>query len=402
MPILCTVVLIIALGSAHKALGAAGINETITVQGRLVDGDGTNVSASCVSADSCDFRFTIWSDPSAGSNLWQETQSDIEVNDGIFNVKLGSVTTLDDTDLQNFNRDDLYIAIEFDPDGDGDFAEGETFSPRIRLASVPYAFNSKYFDGEPSSSYLRADANDTFESGFALTFDGDTDFNGDLTISDSTITFDAASTTFSQTVGDLAFSATGSITFNTEPILAGAARHSRKIQLNAEYPGAVLTSFYGSGTDTSTSGTMTSDAEPSADNLRSYYQWESSETTLQYYTVAVRVTLPEDFDAWEATNAIQVDFNTEGADGSDNSILHIYIYNGDDTPGTAVMSSLANAVVTGDTWETISIDDSVIDDDSAPDWDAAGETAVLYFRMGSKDSNFVRIGDIKLNYLSKW
>jgi len=55
-----------------------------------------------------------------------------------------------------------------------------------------------------------------------------------------------------------------------------------------------------------------------------------------------------------------------------------------------------------DTWTTVTIDDSVIDDGAAPDWDAAGETAVIYLRLGSKSDNFARVGDIKLNYLSKW
>lgn len=33
------------------------------------------------------------------------------------------------------------------------------------------------------------------------------------------------------------------------------------------------------------------------------------------------------------------------------------------------------------------------------EWDAAGETAVIYLRMGSQSDNFVRVGDIVLNYL---
>ena len=37
--------------------------------------------------------------------------------------------------------------------------------------------------------------------------------------------------------------------------------------------------------------------------------------------------------------------------------------------------------------------------DSAPDWDAAGETAVIYLKMYAKATgNYVQIGDIVLNY----
>gem|GEM_PF-6382751 len=210
-------------------------------------------------------------------------------------------------------------------------------------------------------------------------------------------------------VGDLADNATYTfvgpsgnvVTTTTEATFTGDARHARKIQLNAEYAGSTLSKFYGTGTDTSTTGTMTSDAEPAADLLRTYYNWTSSEASLNYYTVAVRVTLPQDFDSWATSNAVQVDLDTNTTSAADN-VLDIYLYNGDDTPGTAVASSTGNKSGTADTWTTATIDDSAIDDNSAPDWDAGGETAVIYLRIGAKDSNFTRIGDIKLNYLSKW
>ena len=54
------------------------------------------------------------------------------------------------------------------------------------------------------------------------------------------------------------------------------------------------------------------------------------------------------------------------------------------------------------TWETITIDDSVLDDAAAPEWDAADETAIIYLRMQSQSNNYVRIGDIHLNYLATY
>lgn len=189
----------------------------------------------------------------------------------------------------------------------------------------------------------------------------------------------------------------GTWTFSTEPVLSGSGRHSKKLQLNAEYSGAVLTKFYGGGTDTSTTGTLTADAETSASNLRTYYQWSSDQASLNYYTVAIRITLPPDFDAWAATNALQIDYKTAATNV--DSVVDVYIYNGDDTPASAVASSTGNA---NTSWSTVTIDDSILDDAVAPEWDAGGETAVIYLRMGSKNSNAVQIGDIKLNYLSKW
>jgi hypothetical protein len=113
------------------------------------------------------------------------------------------------------------------------------------------------------------------------------------------------------------------------------------------------------------------------------------------------VTLPQDFESWATSNAVQVDFDTETTDNTLN-LLSVYIHNGDDTPGSAVATDTSNAAAVADTWEMLGIDDSVIDNGAAPDWDAAGETAVIYLRMGSQDDDFVRIGDIKLNYMSKW
>jgi len=187
--------------------------------------------------------------------------------------------------------------------------------------------------------------------------------------------------------------------------LTGSGRRSRTIKLNAEYAGAVLTAFYGAGTDTSLTGSMTTDIEANATDLqRTYYQWVSTEATLQYYTVAVRITLPQDFSAWQTSNALQVDFVTENTTNTNNS-LDVYVYLESDVT-TAVASDTANASAEADVWTVVTIDDSVLDDAGAPEWDAAGETAVIYLRMGSKtdaaNGYHVRVGDIKLNYLSKW
>ncbi len=186
-----------------------------------------------------------------------------------------------------------------------------------------------------------------------------------------------------------------------EPILAGTARHNRTLALNPEYPGAVLSRFYGGGTDTLFTGTLTSDTDTSGNLLRNYYEWTSSQASLNYYTVAVRVKLPADFDGWQTTNAIQVDILTTTTSNADN-VVDVRIYNADDTPGTIVYGITGNVSGSANTWQTVTFDDSNIDDGGAPDWDAPGETAVIYLRMGAKSSNIVHIGDIRLNYLSKF
>ena len=184
----------------------------------------------------------------------------------------------------------------------------------------------------------------------------------------------------------------------TGPEYMNAGRPSKKITLSPEYPGAVLTAS-ASGTIT---GSMTSDASPSAQAWRNYYQWTSTEANIQDYTVAVRVTLPADFDAWATSNALQFSYNTALAT-TDYNKLDIYVYNDTDTVYAPVYFSTANASAEK-TWTTITVDDSTLDDNVAPDWDAAGETAVIYLKMygRSNTSNYTQIGDIVLNYLSKF
>ncbi|PJE68225.1 hypothetical protein COU94_03010, partial [Candidatus Shapirobacteria bacterium CG10_big_fil_rev_8_21_14_0_10_38_8] len=187
----------------------------------------------------------------------------------------------------------------------------------------------------------------------------------------------------------------GAWTFSAEPMLSGSGRHTRAITLSPEYAGAVLTAFYGASTDTAITGSMTSDASPSAALMRTHYSWTSTTTTpLQSYTVAVRVTLPEDFDDWTTSNAVQIDYNTLALEAANND-LNIYIYN---SAGTSVYSSTGNVVGTLDGWTTKSLAKT----DVSTNWNATTKTAVIYLRLQAMNNYHTLIGDIKLNYLSKW
>lgn len=183
---------------------------------------------------------------------------------------------------------------------------------------------------------------------------------------------------------------------NGGPSYVGNARPTKTISLQPEYSGAVLTAFYGAGTDTNITGNLTSDVETSgSNNLRSYYQWErTTDATQHFYTVAIRVRLPKDFSAWTSSNAIQVDYITESAT-STNSDLDVRVYI--DNDGSMASTDAESLNNTSTSWSTVSIAGS-----SLTEVDAADETAVIYLRMGSASSNFVKIGEIKLNYLSRF
>jgi hypothetical protein len=77
--------------------------------------------------------------------------------------------------------------------------------------------------------------------------------------------------------------------------------------------------------------------------------------------------------------------------------VDVRVYN--ENSATIVGSDVDNASVS---WATATIDDSVLDDGAGSEWDAAGETAVIYLRMGSQSGNYARVGDITLNYLSSY
>lgn len=277
-----------------------------------------------------------------------------------------------------------------------------------------------------SVSICNSSACDTIQIG--TNADADTISIGDstdgLTIASSTFNVSSGAVSGITTLassGDWTWTATTpSITINTDetfsiadaggafnfsvatgPNFTGDARPTKKITLSPEYSGATLTTFYGSGTDSSVTGTMNADVETtSADDLRTFYEWSSAQASLHSYTVAVRVTLPQDFSAWSTSNALVINYTTESTSTANNTV-NAYVYLSSDT-SAAVGSSTSLAASVAEAWTTSAIDDSTLDDGSGTEWDAAGETAVIYLRMQSKDNNFSRIGDITLNYLGKY
>lgn len=185
---------------------------------------------------------------------------------------------------------------------------------------------------------------------------------------------------------------------NSGLVYSGAGRPTKTITLSPEYPGAVLTDYYGAGTDTNITGAMTSDTDTTqGTSIRNYYEWERTvDSTQHFYTVAVRVTLPADFDDWASSNAVRVSYITESGTNT-VSDLDVRIYNENDA--AIVASDVDNASTS---WTTVDFAGGTLNDNSSSEWDAAGETAVIYLRMGSASSNYVRVGDIQLNYLAKF
>ena len=96
--------------------------DLISYQGRLTDSTGVNVADSTY-----DIVLTIHTDSVGGSLLWQESAT-VVTQDGLFSHLLGSVSTINQSLFQEYDR--LFLGIS---------VGGETPLPRIRLTSVPYA-----------------------------------------------------------------------------------------------------------------------------------------------------------------------------------------------------------------------------------------------------------------------
>ncbi len=121
--ILLTIVLSFLLAAT---IAQATIPEFITLQGRLSDTNNNPLNGNY------DFDLKIYDAASGGTLIWSETQNDIPVANGIFNILLGNVQTLDD----DFD-DQYWVEIS---------VESSTLSPRVRLTSSPYAYFAENVD----------------------------------------------------------------------------------------------------------------------------------------------------------------------------------------------------------------------------------------------------------------
>jgi hypothetical protein len=98
--------------------------QLINYQGILTDNAGAEITGTR------SIQFLIYDAATSGSLLWSETQS-VDVEDGLFNVLLGSVVPIP---YELFETPDRYLAIKVEADNE--------MLPRQRLTSVGYAFQS--------------------------------------------------------------------------------------------------------------------------------------------------------------------------------------------------------------------------------------------------------------------
>jgi len=111
------------------SVSLAGIPKMINYQGMLTQSDGKTP----VTNGNYSLTFKIYGSESATDSLWREYHSTVLVTNGLFNIILGSVTTL------NLAFDtDYWLGIKVGTDSE--------LSPRIRLTSVGYAYRAQKAD----------------------------------------------------------------------------------------------------------------------------------------------------------------------------------------------------------------------------------------------------------------
>ena len=110
----------------------------INYQGRLVDTAGNPLTGPL------EITFKIYN--AAGAEQWSETQNNINPDNGIFSVALGSFTPLSPS---VFDSDDRYLGITIT--GDSEMA------PRTRLLSTPYALYTANLGSSGTQALISTD-----------------------------------------------------------------------------------------------------------------------------------------------------------------------------------------------------------------------------------------------------
>jgi len=96
------------------------VSRTMRFQGKLKDADGLPLQGLF------EVTFRLYKRETEGAPVWQETQTDIAIEEGLLDVELGSVTPL----ALDFDKQ-YWLSVEVESDGE--------MTPRFKLTCVPYS-----------------------------------------------------------------------------------------------------------------------------------------------------------------------------------------------------------------------------------------------------------------------
>lgn len=182
-----------------------------------------------------------------------------------------------------------------------------------------------------------------------------------------------------------------------EPLLNGNARHTTRINLVPEFEGAVLT-----GDGSNNSGTMTSDfcsgtAKRSVNtgvcatstDEHNYYSWTAISGT-QDYDVWIRHQIPSDFAAFSSDTSINMfGWRTD----STVNLVELAMFQANGTQCGSTTSVATGTAAWTETAMTGSETGCTV---------AAGDIVTFKIKLTVDATDFVRAGEIRYDYLSKW
>lgn len=157
--VIITSIGLFVVSSDSTTHAAAGINQQLNYQGRLLTSAG-NV----VPDGTYNMEYKIYQDgsgcigggsaPCGGTLKWTETRSGadkVTVINGFFSVQLGAVTTFGSS--VDWNQDTLWLSVNIGGTG-APVWDGE-MTPFRRLSAVPYAFNAQQLGGLDWSRFVQ-------------------------------------------------------------------------------------------------------------------------------------------------------------------------------------------------------------------------------------------------------
>jgi len=238
---------------AKPQTAAADNPSSLSFQGKVVNSDGTNVANGTYT-----FVFKLYTVSSGGSAIWTETQTGVTVNAGIFYVDLGSVCPFftanacnGNTPVNFANNPNLHLGITFNGDAAGEM------SPRVKLQSVPFAFNADRVGGFTASQLAQLSPASQ-QSGF-LNVSGN--ITSAATVQGATVTATGAlqGNSLSINGGVLSIANSGNVT--------GGTYNSQTISATASFTGTVTVATSISSPVVTSSGALSVAAGGTAQNL---------------------------------------------------------------------------------------------------------------------------------------
>jgi len=142
---------LLAASTILAASAFAAVPQQINYQGYLTDTGGNAMDTTVA------MTFKLYTDSTAGTQLWTETRPSVSVAGGLFNVRLGQLTALGDA---VFNNAQVWLGITVGGNSE--------MTPRSRIVSVGYSYRVGTVDGASGgtvSSDLIVEGRGNFGSG---------------------------------------------------------------------------------------------------------------------------------------------------------------------------------------------------------------------------------------------